>query len=276
MPRPQRDLVSSHWFHIANRGVDGCAVFLDDADRHRFIERLGEVCDRHGLRVNAYALMTNHFHLLVEIRDAEATSAAMQQLQGEHAQSVNARHGRTGALFGSRFWSKPVVDDRQFLATARYVHRNPKDIVGLPHLASYRWSSLPALLGTEPTPAWLDTGRLMSMSDPARLLERLTDVLAEDLTPRWPGDLPWSVDLSMVAAAVDRGLSNTTLGRQIRLSIGHRIAGIPLTELAVHEGIDRRTARLEIERFEQSREHEPGLAVIEARCLGRLRAGIAA
>jgi putative transposase len=48
------------------RGSHGQAVFGDNADRQRFLETLGEVCEKTGWRIHAYVLMGDHYHLLVE------------------------------------------------------------------------------------------------------------------------------------------------------------------------------------------------------------------
>ena len=68
--------------------------------------------------------MTNHFHLVVETPDSNL-SAGMQRLNGVYAQWFNAFYGRTGHLFGRRFWAKRIETDAQLRDTAEYVFHNP-------------------------------------------------------------------------------------------------------------------------------------------------------
>jgi putative transposase len=53
-------------YHVMNRGDRREPIFGDDADRNQFVETLGEACARSGWEVQAYCLMPNHFHLVVE------------------------------------------------------------------------------------------------------------------------------------------------------------------------------------------------------------------
>lgn len=54
--------------HVLNRGDRRELIFLDDADRRRFLETLGEACARTGWQVHAHVLMPNHFHLVARMR----------------------------------------------------------------------------------------------------------------------------------------------------------------------------------------------------------------
>jgi len=53
-------------YYVMNRGDRRERIFMDDADRQRFVETLGEGCAKKGWPVYAYVLMPNHFHLVVE------------------------------------------------------------------------------------------------------------------------------------------------------------------------------------------------------------------
>jgi REP element-mobilizing transposase RayT len=139
-----------------NRGVDFGTVFFDDVGRLTFERLLGEAHHEHGLEIHAYCLMGNHFHLLG--RDpAGAISPAMQQLSSSYTRIVNDRVDRDGPLFRGRFASVVVENDRQLIATAVYIHRNPIDLVPVEALAAYRWSSYPVYLARRSAPAWLST-----------------------------------------------------------------------------------------------------------------------
>ena len=94
------------WYHVTARGNERRAIFRDDRDRTRFVELLGELTERFGVRVHAYVLMDNHYHLLVSTPQGNL-SAAMQWLGVSYSVWFNRRHGRAGHLFQGRF--KAVV-----------------------------------------------------------------------------------------------------------------------------------------------------------------------
>jgi putative transposase len=110
--------------HVTARGVDQRLIFVDDADRHVFLRMLGLVAERFRWTRLAHCLMGNHYHLLVRTPQA-GLAAGMQRLNGAYAQEFNRRHLRSGHLFQDRYGSQLVRDDRQLLATARYIERNP-------------------------------------------------------------------------------------------------------------------------------------------------------
>ena len=72
-------------YHVMNRGDCREAIFEDDADREKFIETLGEACGKTGWQVQAYCLMPNHFHLVVETPQANL-SAGMKWFLGTYWQ----------------------------------------------------------------------------------------------------------------------------------------------------------------------------------------------
>jgi putative transposase len=105
-------------------------------------------------RVHAYALMTNHVHLLLTPTTPDGTSTLMQRLGQAYSRSFNHRHGRTGTLWEGRFRASPVTSDDYVLECHRYIELNPvrAGIVARPE--QYRWSSHRANIGIEPK-CWL-------------------------------------------------------------------------------------------------------------------------
>lgn len=98
--------------HVTQRGVNRCAIFIEDADRHHYRRVLREACQLHGVLVHAFVLMDNHVHLLLSSMRAGAVSQAMR-LSGQcHVQAFNARHRRSGTLWQGRFKSCLVDCDR--------------------------------------------------------------------------------------------------------------------------------------------------------------------
>ena len=91
-------------FHIVTRGAGGISVYRDDPDRLRFLSLLHSVANRFEWRMDAFCLMTTHYHL-VAWAGREALSAGLHRLNGLYASGYNRRHGRRGHLFGDRFWA---------------------------------------------------------------------------------------------------------------------------------------------------------------------------
>jgi REP element-mobilizing transposase RayT len=145
MAKRHRDLSSSDLFHVINRGVDGQDIFSLDADWFDFEQIMLDRFERSGAVLRAYALMTNHFHWLVERKGADL-SKTVGGIESIHAQRYNRRTQRRGPLFDPRYWCEPVVGEAHAAVAVRYIHRNPIDIVGGRALHTYRFSSLPQYL----------------------------------------------------------------------------------------------------------------------------------
>ena len=141
-------------------------IFLDDADRQRFVETLGEACAKTGWQVHAYVLMPNHFHLVVETPQANLV-AGMKWFLGTYTSRFNRRHKLFGHLFSGRYKSL-IVDGSgsgYLKSVCDYVHLNPTQAklvaVDTP-LKGFAWSSWPAyLLAPSKRPAWLRVDRLL-------------------------------------------------------------------------------------------------------------------
>lgn len=95
------------WHHVTARGNERRAIWTDDQDRDAFVERLETWAERFEVRLHAYVLMPNHYHLLVELPRA-GLSRAMQWLNLSYSAYYNARHRRSGHLFQGRFASVAV------------------------------------------------------------------------------------------------------------------------------------------------------------------------
>ena len=137
-------------YHVMNRGDRREPIFKDDQDRRRFLETLGEACDKTGWQIQAYCLMPNHFHLVVETPSANLVTG-MKWFLGTYTSRFNRRHKLFGHLFSGRYKSL-IVDgsgDGYLRTVCDYVHLNPIRAKLLPPeepLQAYRWSSYPEYL----------------------------------------------------------------------------------------------------------------------------------
>ena len=116
--------------HVTARGNERKAIFRDDSDHFHFLELVGDLGERFGARVHAYALMDNHHHLLLETPEANL-SRAMHWLNAGYCVWFNRRHQRDGHLLQGRFGAVIVQDDAGWQEVARYVHLNPVRVARL-------------------------------------------------------------------------------------------------------------------------------------------------
>ncbi len=164
MARPLRIDQEDTFYHVLNRGNEQCAIFRDDRDREGFVERLGRCSERFSLRVYAYVLMGNHFHLLVRTGEANL-STAIQWLGVSYSTWHNARHRRSGHLFQGRFKSFLIAEDAYLYRLLLYIHRNPLRAKVVERLADWPWSSYRALAFGRGGPAWFDPRLVYEQSD---------------------------------------------------------------------------------------------------------------
>ena len=124
MARSARIRVSGGWYHVFSRGHNREAVFSADGDREHFLALVAQMRERFRVRVYAYGLMTNHYHLLLGTPEGNL-SAALQWLNGSYGMWYNRRHQRTGHLFGERYKAILVEGSAWGLEVSVYIHLNP-------------------------------------------------------------------------------------------------------------------------------------------------------
>jgi len=153
-------------YHLMCRGNQSRNIFLAQPDADLFIRTLGEMCVRNEVRIHAWCLMSNHYHLLAETPAGNLVDA-MKWFQGTFTQRYNARHKLWGHLFQGRYKAK-VVDDGNpdyYRAVGDYIHLNPSatGLVRQGGLAAWPWSSYPLYLtGPSTRPDWLVVDDMLS------------------------------------------------------------------------------------------------------------------
>ena len=178
------------------RGNARQAIVLDDEDGAAFVGLLGRVVERYGLRLHAFCLMDNHYHLLVETPKANLAQA-MRQLNGVATQAFNRRHRRVGHLLQGRYKAILVERESHLLELARYVVLNPVRAKACASPEEWRWSSYRATAGLEPAPSFLDVDWILAQFGQGRrrAQERYRAHVAEGLSAAPFGDLRGGVFL---------------------------------------------------------------------------------
>jgi putative transposase len=155
MAREPRNEVAGGIYHIGSKGNRGCQIYEDDLERRVFLTMLSRAARRFRWTCHTYCLMSNHYHLLIQL-DIDGLSDGMQLLNGSFAAFSNRRHGYVGQhLFRNRFWGELIEDEQHLLETARYIVLNPvrAGICGSPE--EWPWSSYRACAGLDFAPQFL-------------------------------------------------------------------------------------------------------------------------
>jgi len=141
MARRKRLFTKGMPLHVTQRGNNRIVTFRKPSDYEMFLLFLRLATARYRVQLHAYALMSNHFHLMVTPDSPEQLARAMQSLGRRYVRFFNDRYERTGTLWEGRYRTAVITNERYFLACLRYVEMNPVrgGIVTSPEL--YRWSS---------------------------------------------------------------------------------------------------------------------------------------
>ena len=116
-------------------------LFLDRFDYSAFSKLLAGMRSAYEVRLLAYCLMPNHFHLVARAEAVGAVSEAMQWVQTSYVSRFRAKYGTTGHIFQGRYKSFPIQSDEHLLGVMRYVERNPVHANLVGRAADWRWSS---------------------------------------------------------------------------------------------------------------------------------------
>lgn len=140
MPRKAREKSETGIYHVVLRGSNKQLIFEEEEDSKRFLEIIFKYQDENCYSIYAYCLMGNHIHILLK-EEAEELGIAMRRVGASFVYWYNNKYDRYGHLFQDRYHSEPIKNERQLLATMRYIHNNPvkAGIVLLPE--QYKWSS---------------------------------------------------------------------------------------------------------------------------------------
>lgn len=185
MPRQARLDIPGLVHHVMARGIEGRDIFCSSKDREEFLQRLADITAANGgPSLYAWALMSNHFHLLIRPEKMHLSSI-MRRLMTGYAVNFNRHHKRLGHLFQNRYKSIIVEEDPYFLELVRYIHLNPvrAGIVStLKALEKYRYTGHYVIIGKRDYPVQDVDGLLARFSGTRSLaLQNYRDFVADGL-----------------------------------------------------------------------------------------------
>ena len=141
MARLSRLVVAGQAHHVSLRSVAGSDAFVDSADHALFLEALRRSGSENHVAIHAFLLLSDEVHLLVTPMEAEDLGRMMQALARFYVGAFNRRHGRSGALWQSRFRAAPVGGAAELLTCMLYIEQAPRrsGLSGL--VVDFAWSS---------------------------------------------------------------------------------------------------------------------------------------
>lgn len=140
MARKPRIEFQGALYHVVTRGNQRQKIFKGLADYQKYLELLERYKDRYPFFLYAYVLMTNHVHLLIEMRETPL-SKILQGISQSYTMYFNRKYGTVGHVFQGRY--KAILCDRDayLLSLVKYIHYNPIRTKMAKSLGMYPWSS---------------------------------------------------------------------------------------------------------------------------------------
>jgi putative transposase len=158
MARFARVVVVDVPHHVTQRGNARQVILTNAAERVAYLELLRQYSELHRLSLLGYCLMSNHVHLIVIPRTAEALAQTLKHTHGRYASYWNAQNSSSGHVWQGRFYSCPL-DETHLWRALRYVELNPVRAAMVTAAEQWPWSSAAAHCGAGAANALLEMDR---------------------------------------------------------------------------------------------------------------------
>jgi putative transposase len=194
MPRGARATQAGFCYHVLNRGNARQTVFHKDGDFAAFRTLLAQAGQRVAMRLLAYCLMPNHFHLVLWPYHDGDVSAFMGWLLTAHVRRYHQHYHSSGHVWQGRFRAFAIQEDEHLLTVLRYIERNPVRANLVARAQDWPWSSAsaaqPPTLLLDPGPVPRPAEWLAHVNEPQTEAE--VERLRESIRRGRPfGDLTW-------------------------------------------------------------------------------------
>ncbi|MFH1845989.1 MAG: transposase [Candidatus Omnitrophota bacterium] len=184
MSRPLRIEYPGAWYHVMSRGRRKEKIFFNEKDYKLFLDVIGDVARIFNVGIHAYALMPNHYHLLMHTPEGNL-SRSMRHLNGVYTQKFNIKHKIDGSLFRGRFKSILIEEEAYLLELVRYIHRNPKKAELENKIGEYRWCSHRGYVIDAEKEEWLNVSEVLKkFSRYDREAKRELDAFVNESVPK--------------------------------------------------------------------------------------------
>ena len=185
MARAARVDVGNHVYHVINRANGRLQIFTNDSFYRDFEYLLSEACELYGVRILAYVLMPNHWHLLLYPKNDGDLATFMGWLSSAHTRRYHSQTKTIGAghLYQGRYKSFLVEDDVHLLTVLKYIERNPVRAKLSKSPEAWQWGSAHRrlkgsskerkLLSASPTPLPHNYRSWINYAEPAEELNQI-------------------------------------------------------------------------------------------------------
>lgn len=164
MARPLRIEYPNAFYHVIQRGTEKRDIFSTDEDNETFLSYINRAHLACGIFIHTYALMNNHYHLIMETPRANL-SKAMHHINASYAIYFNTKTKRVGPLYQGRYKSILVQKDEYIHQLSSYIHLNPVRAEIVKDPVDYRWSSYRYFVSQIIPPKWLRVDLILTMFD---------------------------------------------------------------------------------------------------------------
>lgn len=165
MARQLRIEYEGAFYHVIQRGLERRNIFASDIDKCKFLSYLDFAYTGYGAIIHSYALIANHYHIILETPQANI-SKIMHYLNASYAAYYNAKRRRVGPVYQGRYKAILVEQDAYLHQLSRYIHLNPVRVNIVKDPKDYPWSSYRFLVSSNDNPPrWLKTSIILSMFD---------------------------------------------------------------------------------------------------------------
>jgi len=140
MPRPLRQFNPGGIYHITHRGHNKFHIFEETIDKAHFLDILRKVVAEAGCHVLYYTIMDNHYHLLIEMQEVPLDKV-MHKINSQFAHYYASKINLSGAVFGNRYFSQEIPNQKYLLSAIQYIAVNPVKAGLVQKIPDYRWSA---------------------------------------------------------------------------------------------------------------------------------------
>ena len=209
MPRIARGLVDGFIYHILNRGNGRQEVFHRIQDYEGFIDLMKKVKSKHSIKIFAYCLMPNHFHMVVLPTQAKELGKLMQWLMTSYVRRYHRNYGTSGHIWQGRYKSFIIQESAYLLTVLRYVEGNPVRAGLVNSAKEWLWSSHREIIGEEPR-SLIDKLPIELPQEWSKYVdEPLTDKELEKLHQSVNRQSPYGTPMWQMRVAKEVGLEST-------------------------------------------------------------------
>jgi REP element-mobilizing transposase RayT len=239
MPRKQRIISESGYYHVVIRGVGRQMLFEEDRDYETFLRILGKYCKEINVTVLAYCLMSNHVHMLV-CDCGNNISLCMKKIGVSYSKYFNEKYERSGHLFQDRFFSDPIRSENQLLKVFAYILNNPVK-AGICRASEYKWSSFHEYWGKG---SFVDASVAESLFGCEECFRDILDdqTIADDgsVSKKLFSD-EWAVDVMRECIGTGKGVELQKYSRKDRDEALHKLKkyGLSVRQIERLTGINR-------------------------------------